>query len=110
MPGHRPSFLQRQPTCTASSRSATQKKLPSFQWVKVRCARRRSSDGSRQTRVARIRDFTNGDCDDLMWHMKDEHEVRESRGIGSFVIWTFIVIVAYLLSTGPAALIDKKTN
>ncbi|HXT41076.1 MAG TPA: hypothetical protein VN887_13780 [Candidatus Angelobacter sp.] len=33
---------------------------------------------------------------------------RANRGIGSFLTWAFILVVAYIVSIGPAARIDAK--
>jgi hypothetical protein len=32
---------------------------------------------------------------------------KKSRGLGSYVIWAFVVVVLYFLSTGPISLMDK---
>jgi len=40
--------------------------------------------------------------------INDKRETKDDRGIGSFLFWTFLVAVTYILSTGPAAWISRK--
>ena len=31
-----------------------------------------------------------------------ENEAKQSRGLGSYVVWAFVVVMVYVLSSGPA--------
>lgn len=42
--------------------------------------------------------------------MITETQNRASRGIGSFLTWAFILVVAYIVSIGPVARIDAKLS
>ena len=37
-----------------------------------------------------------------------EAEQKHSRGLWSYLIWAFVVVMAYFLSIGPIALMQKK--
>ena len=35
-------------------------------------------------------------------------EAKQSRGLRSYVVWGFVVVIGYLLSSGPALLVSGK--
>src|SRR5947209_6142820 len=39
-----------------------------------------------------------------------ETEAKKSRGLGSYVVWAFVVVMVYVLSSGPVLLIRQHRS